>query len=382
MDSPKGIVMKVLHVIDSGGLYGAETMLLNLMAEQFLQGLTPVLASIGVKSIIEKPIEKAAADQGVKVEKFRMTPGLNYHGAMRIVKFARAEKCDLLHTHGYKGNILLGLLPRPLRRMPIVSSLHGYTVVNGLSKMRLYEWLDAISMRFVDQVVLVNSAMRDHPRLKNIPVDFKVVNNGIPVSNGAPKAMKNIDPDILDFCRSGFTIGAVGRLSKEKGFDILLHAFSKAVVHNTDLKLIIIGEGKQRSILEEMIATLGISEKVMLTGFRPAAKNYFPTMKTLVIPSFTEGLPMVALEAMHAGLPIIATRVGGLPEVLEDGRAGMLVEKGSTEMLSRAIVKMANDPSLCKEYAYRGKKRVAENFSSAAMADSYLKIYNNFFCWN
>lgn len=367
--------MKILHVIDSGGLYGAETMLLNLAAEQIRMGLTPILASIGTNGQPEKPVEKEAAKLGMAVRRFRMRPGPNYFGAFKILSFARAEKCDLLHSHGYKGNILLGLLPRPLRKIPMVSSLHGYTSTGGLTRMRMYEWLDSLSLRFIDRVVLVDSAMREHPRLSKLPVRFTVVRNGIPNQRIAEN--KKLDSDIVNFCSSGFVIGAIGRLSREKGYDVLLRAFQMATGQRSDLRLIIIGEGGERAKLEKMIEKFCFSETVMLAGFRADAKKYLSLMDTLVLSSFTEGLPLVALEGLQAGVPIVASRVGGLPELLEDGKAGIVIEKGNAEILSEAIIKIVEDTAFRKKIAAHGKNRVATTYSSRRMAEGYLKVYRD-----
>ena len=139
--------MKILHIIDSGGLYGAEVMLLNLMGEQVALGLTPILVSIGDPGVAEKPLEAEAKRRGLRVEMFRMRPGPNILGAFEIMRFARGERAELLHSHGYKGNILFGFLPRFVRRMPMVTTLHGWTWSGGMTRMLLYEWLDSQSPR-------------------------------------------------------------------------------------------------------------------------------------------------------------------------------------------------------------------------------------------
>src|SRR3989337_2476449 len=118
--------MKVLHIIDSGGLYGAEVMLLNLVQEQLRLGLDPVICSIGEKRFFEKPLESEGLKRGFKIKKFRMRAGPNLLGAYKILRFAHIGKFDLMHTHGYKGNILFGLLLRGLRKIPLVSTLHGW----------------------------------------------------------------------------------------------------------------------------------------------------------------------------------------------------------------------------------------------------------------
>ena len=97
--------MKILHIIDSGGLYGAEMVLLNLVAEQIKLGLEPTIASIGEKGIVEKPLETEVIKRGFKLKKFRMQPGPDYMGASKILRFAKQEYFDLMHSHGYEGNI-------------------------------------------------------------------------------------------------------------------------------------------------------------------------------------------------------------------------------------------------------------------------------------
>ena len=119
--------MHILHIIDSGGMYGAEVMLLNLVEEQIRQGLSPVIASIGGVQSGEKPLELEAHKRGFPLKIFRMRPGPNLIGAMEILKYAKSTRCDLLHSHGYKGNILFGFLPKKIRRLPLVATLHGWT---------------------------------------------------------------------------------------------------------------------------------------------------------------------------------------------------------------------------------------------------------------
>lgn len=116
--------MKILHIIDSDGFYGAGVMLLNLMAEQTKCGLKPVIVSIGEKHIKEKPLETDALKRGLQVWKFKITPGPNLDGALEFLRYAKREGFDLLHSHGYKGKILFGSIPRTIRQLSIVLTLH------------------------------------------------------------------------------------------------------------------------------------------------------------------------------------------------------------------------------------------------------------------
>lgn len=369
--------MRILHVIDSGGLYGAEVMLLHLMEAQVQLGIDPVLASIGSPGCGDKPVEIEARRRGLRVEPFRMRPGPNWPGAFAILRFARREEIELLHSHGYKGNILFGLLPKRLRRLPVVTTLHGWTWTGGLTRMRAYEWLDGLSLRFVDRVVLVNESMLDHPRLQFGKRSRLVVSeNGIPLA--APEPGQNeldLNPEILAFARQGFSIVAVGRLSREKGFDLLLAGVAGLVAQGKDVRLLIMGEGGLREPLLLQARELGVADRLMLSGYVPAAGKYLSRFNCFAIPSLTEGLPMVLLEAMAGGVPIVASRVGGMPEALDHGRAGMLVESGDVAALRAGIAEVMDHPATAGERAGHAGRRVREIYSSRAMAERYSEVY-------
>ena len=131
--------MKILHVIDSQGLYGAERVILSLMLEQGAMGLETHLCSIGNRNAGEKAIETEASRRGLRVRKMRMRDGPNIAGGLAITRFARREGFDLLHSHGYKSNILLGFIPKRLRGIPLVSTIHGWTSTQRFSKIGLYD---------------------------------------------------------------------------------------------------------------------------------------------------------------------------------------------------------------------------------------------------
>jgi len=369
--------MKILHIIDSGGLYGAEIMLLNLMQEQMASGVESLLASIGNGGVAEKPIEKEARQRGIRVKAFRMKPGPNMLGALNVLRFAWAEKVDIFHSHGYKGNILFGFLPRSVRRVPMVSTLHGWTWSGGMSRMRIYEWLDSLSLSFVDRVIMVNAVMKDHPRIKSRQgLALEVVPNGIPLHNNEQQRETAVlNADIIGFCRQGYTIGAIGRLSAEKGFASLLEVVATFAAQGKDIRLVILGEGGLRSNLEITARRLGIENRVMMPGYVRDAKQYLPFFNIFVMPSLTEGLPIVLLEAMQAAVPIVASSVGGIPEVLEGGRCGLLIKPGCCESLAVGLTHVMQCPKEAEVRAHSARRRVLEDYSSKSMAQKYQEIY-------
>ena len=366
--------MRVLHIIDSGGMYGAEVMLLNLVKEQCSLGIKPVIASIGIKGCAEKAIEKAAYRENIDMKTFRMLPGPNYMGAKQILKYAHENGCDLLHSHGYKGNILFGFIPKKIRRLPIVTTVHGWTSTFGFSKMRIYEWLDAISLRYMDAIVLVNKGMLKRQNIeKQNSSNVYVIHNGISLEE-----KNNLPCDTYPWCTGrGVKIVAVGRLSPEKGFENLLEAMSIVVQQGLDVRLVLLGEGGLRQKLEGQVVRLSLEDRVVMPGFIENASKFFSCFDLLVMPSFTEGLPITLLEAMRARLPVIASSVGGIPDVLEDGVGGILVQPGNVEELAAAITKLVLSPLLRKQLATNSYFVFKQKYSASQMAEAYMKLYSN-----
>lgn len=364
--------MKVLHVIDSGGVYGAERVLLSLMEEQRALDVSTTLCSIGDKGEDEKPLEAEARRRGLPLKPVRMRRGPNFAGALRILFDARQEGTQLLHLHGYKGNVLFGLMPASLRRIPLVTTLHGWTNMNGASRSRIYEWLDSRVLSSMERVVVVSQAMLEHPNLRQRrDLKLAVIPNAVTLEADPRPAL---DDRIVDFCRAGQTIGCIGRLSPEKGHEVLIHAFH-ALAQRTQARLVVLGEGAQRPRLETMIRHLGLRDQVLLAGYVDNARSYLTCFNLLVLPSFSEGLPIVLLEAMLAGTPIVATAVGGVPELLEHGRAGSLVGPGDSTGLAETMERLLTDEAEAETKARRARALAESRSSAAAMARDYLDLY-------
>jgi glycosyltransferase involved in cell wall biosynthesis len=361
-------------------------MLLALVEEQIKLGSHSVIASIGEKGIEPKPLEIAALKKGLRLEVFRMHPGPNAAGAMKILRYAWRNHFDIIHSHGYKSNVLFGFLPRSIRKLPMVTTHHGYTSTTGFTKNRVYEWLDSIGLRFIDEVVLVNQGMLKNPRIRKFKRDkFLVIDNGIPieepadatkgVSNQPGDAAHPDDAAISDFCGKGFTIGSIGRLSREKGYEVLIDALCRVKERGIDAGLVIIGDGSLKRKLTDYADEKGVAEKVLLPGYRRDAWRFMPLFSVFAISSLTEGLPITLLEAMRARLPVVATAVGGVPEVLDYGQAGYLAKPGSAGDLAAGIMKLHDEPVFSAALSERAHKRLTTCYSSIKMAEKYDRVY-------
>jgi glycosyltransferase involved in cell wall biosynthesis len=371
--------MKILHIIDSGGLYGAEVMMLSLAAEQSKIGLNPIVASIGDKDVDQKPLEIEADRRNLNVVKFRMKPGFNFQGAREILKYALKEDCVLFHSHGYKANVLFGYMPRKIRKIPIITTIHGYVSGKQVNKMRIYEWADKFSHRFLDGIVCVSESMKKKLHVRSVNgIEPTVIYNGIdPWAIDNPDESAGLDRNLINFCNQGFTVGSVGRLSYEKGYDNLIKSFRIFWERmRGNAYLIIVGEGNMRNSLQKIIKKYDLQKNVLLPGYVSNASHYIKYFKVYANSSLTEGCPITLLEAMKAKVPIVATRVGGIPELISDNKTGLLVKDNDPADLAKALFRISKDDDLRAEIIESADFNIKSKFSLQAMTKNYLKYYN------
>jgi glycosyltransferase involved in cell wall biosynthesis len=369
--------VRILHTIDSLGIYGAETVLLNLATEQQRRGDTPVLLSIGSPAAQEKAIESEARRRGIECVTLRMRDGLNLAGGAQIARIAQAQRIDVIHSHGYKSNILLALLPRRSRPAPVVTTLHGWTARSAWSKLGVYRMLDQRLLSRLDAVVVVNEHMLRLPAIARLGRPAQAIANGITAAAAAPANEHDaLTKKMAAFrARHPTLLGVVGRLSPEKNVSALIEALHQLSGNHAGVGLVVLGAGPELERLEDLIALRGLSERVLLGGYAANARDYLPLLDVLVIPSLTEGLPMILLEAMAARIPVISTSVGDIPTVL--GELGALVAPGDVRALATAIDAAVDRLPERRVLADRAAERVATHYSASAMADRYSRIYRS-----
>ncbi|MBU2955603.1 glycosyltransferase [Marinobacter sp. F3R08] len=368
--------MKILHLIDSGGLYGAEKMLLSLVKEQVTQGLSPMILSVGDPLAGEKPIETEAKKLGLPVTEWRMKSGLNVKASWMIRNWALANNYQLLHSHGFKFNVLLGVLPEKVRGLPIIATLHGYVHARRFSKMWLYEFLDRFAIRRMRGVVLVSDAMKKELPGRLLNGQVVTIPNGLDISQLQKSSLGSLDEPFKSFLENhDAVILGVGRLSREKGFDKLVSAFSEFKKKHPNSGLVIVGEGRLCHQLEALILDLGIQDDVLMPGYCDKVPALLRQSRVLVMPSLTEGLPITLLEAISLRVPVVASAVGEIPKVLGDGKGGELLGDNEADTIVKAIERLMKDKErvCCQvDWAYR---TVVKDYSSETMAASYLKFY-------
>jgi glycosyltransferase involved in cell wall biosynthesis len=294
----------------------------------------------------------------------------------RLLQICRVERVAIWHGHDYKSN-LLGLLLRRFWPMRLVTTVHGW--VQRTRRTPLYYAVDRLCLPRYESVICVSEDL--YQRCLDGGVSESrclLVENGIdtqqygvrPGDLGPAKARLGAD--------SGRPlIGSVGRLSDEKGFDVLIRAADRLLVRGQhDLGLVIAGEGADRPRLEGIIAELDRRDRFRLLGYHPAPVEVFNALDVFVLSSYREGLPNVLLEAMALGVPVVATRVAGIPRLIEHERNGLLVDPGDPSALAAAVERILDDYSLRSRLAAEGRRTVESCYSFGARMHRIGALYD------
>lgn len=282
---------------------------------------------------------------------------------------------DVLVCHGYKANLLGGVAAR-VTGIPAVAVARGWTGEDW--KVRLYEAVDRFHLRYMDRVVCVSRGQATAIRRAGVPPSKIVV---IPnAARWTPPARPDVEAreQLESFVAPGgkWLVVSAGRLSREKGFPTLIDAAQRLLHHLPGTRFIVFGEGVQRPALERQIATAGLTGRFALPGHRSDLEQLLPAADLFVLPSFTEGLPNVLLEASSVGLPVVATAVGGTPEVVIDGVTGRLVPPGDPQALAEALLDLLPDGPRRRHMGEAGRDHVQRTFSFAHQAELYRALFH------
>jgi glycosyltransferase involved in cell wall biosynthesis len=320
---------------------------------------------------------RAFADQ-VRREGFDATELANdtphLHRALReLTEQLLDQDAEMLCCHGYKAN-LLGRLAARRCGIPAVAVSRGWT---GESlRVRVYERLDRWNLRWMDRVVCVSEGQAAKVRRSGVAGDrLVVIRNAVRADRFArPDGANRRLLERMFSRRPQRIVGAAGRLSPEKGFGVLVEAAARS--RDPNVAYIHFGDGPLRESINRRIESLGLAERFILAGFRDDLDRLMPCLDALALPSFTEGLPNVVLEAFATGVPVVATAVGGTPEVIEDGVNGYLVPPGNPERLAQRIRDVLRDDVDRQAMGENGRQRILDEFTFEAQARQYLQLFD------
>lgn len=360
--------MKVLHIISSGGMYGAEAVILNLSRALNNNGHSSMLAVFANSLNPNLQLHETAQQEGIESNLISCTGQIDRTVTRRIRELVSSTGADVVHAHGYKADVYTYFALRKTKT-PFISTCHNW-IDDNLSVV-LYGKVDRFILRSYSGVIAVSDAVKE--RLLSAGVHEKkiaLIRNGIdlrPFTNAIPSL--RIDKRL--------TVGWIGRLSNEKGPDIFLRAAQRVLAECPGARFILVGDGPDLEMLKVLANELKIGESVTFAGRRQDMPAVYASLDVMVSSSRQEGLPMAILEGMASGLPFVATAVGDVPTLVQDGSTGFLTQSEEVESIAAGITKLLQNLELRKQFGEAARERVREEFSAEQMAKEYLRVYEN-----
>ncbi len=308
-------------------------------------------------------LNEHGVDCAVVRERFRYDP----RGLSSVRQIVKSYRPDIVQIHNGKSRLYLYILRRMglLRKLPTIDCYHGETWTD--TKQLAYNKLDRWLFRRARNVIVVSQRQVRLLEEFGVPQDrITVIYNGIRLHDFSPRV-----PD------TQLNIITVGRLSREKGHNDLLAAIR--ILHErgvSGFKLTVVGDGPEIESLKSRVTQYDIGDIVEFTGYQPDPTPYYETADLFVLPSLTEGIPNVLLEAAIHYVPIVSTSVGGVPEMFDQGREAVLVPPAQADALADGMGRCLNDAPFRHELAMAARARVESQFTDDHRAQHYLDYYN------
>lgn len=355
----------ILHIVISLATGGLEKFVLDLVRANQAQYEHVIVCLEQLGELADTSVADSIS--------LNMPPGLRLSVAFELAKIAHEKKAVVIHTHNEKAQFY-GALAGLLTRVPVVHTKHGKNSTDWRSVVR-----NNMAARFCKKVVAVsNDAAVQCVEDEKIPAGkVMTILNGVDltrfsrvIEHAEARCQLGIDPSVP-------VIGIVARLALIKDHANLLAACHLIKAANHSFNLLIVGDGPLRSELEQLTASLGLEGCVIFTGSRSDIPELMQAMDVFVLSSRSEGVSLTLIEAMACEIPIVATAVGGNPEVVKEGETGFLVPAQNPVAFAEKIIHLLADPVLRQQFGIAGRQRAETEFSLSRAADQYVKLYHS-----
>lgn len=357
--------MKILYGITKSNFGGAQRYVFDLAREAKRKG-HDVAVLCGGRGKLTENLEKEKI-KVISLNELQRNIAIakEIKSFFDILKVLKKENPDVFHINSSKMGGIGGLAGRLAGVKKIIFTTHGWAFnePRPMWQKVLIKFFTWITILCTHQTVCVSEKTK-----KDVEKWPFIKNKLVIIYNGIREFNLNRREDL------SFTVGTIAELHKIKGLDILLTAWSKFIKRH-QAKLVIIGEGEERENLENMAKKLGISDSVIFKGFVDNAHSFLSSFDIFCMPSRSEAMPYALLEAGFAELPVIATSVGGIPEIIESGASGVLIPAENAEILFSSLILLAEDADLRKRLGTNLKSSIQENFSFEKMVENTLHLY-------
>jgi len=379
MDKPK-----LLYVITQPEWGGAQRYVFDLATS--LKDEFDITVATGRVENSRELLDKLEAEN-IKTHVFqnlvrKIRPWTDFQAFLEITLFLNSNKFDIVHLNSTKAGVIGSFCANLNNIKKILYTAHGWAFNEPLPfwKKKFYKITERISAKSTTKIITLSRLETEIGTLEKIaPADkFVQIYHGIKPSEifDRKESIKQINEKFnLNLQDDEVIIGSVANFYKTKGLKYLVTSWRDIVQKFPKSKLVIFGEGKLKSILEQQIAKNQLQNSIFLPGSLKNAKKYLKAFNIFILPSVKEGLPYVILEAMNAELPIIATRVGGIPEIIENNVNGLLISPADPDEIIDAVLTLLNNPSLTNQLSQKAKQILDEKFNFEKMIDETSRLY-------
>ncbi len=331
---------------------------------------------VGVFTVAGRPnaYVEAVRARGIEVHALSARSGLAPTLLVQVAKLIRERQVQIVHSHDYLSDVITRLMA-PWLGVATMSTVHGW--IENHARSRMYIKASQWALRGLDHVVAVSEETRNRVLRAGISESrLSVIHNAIVAADyRRPNFEAGAFRRSVGLAADAIVIGNVGRLSPEKGQEIFLRAAARLTAEQPRLRLVLAGDGPDEPALRALATALGIADRVIFAGHLADVRPLYRDLDALALTSFTEGFPNVVLEALCMDVPVLATDVGGVREIITDGDTGVLVPAGNTGQIEAALRRLIGDWAGAAALAARGKARVLEQFEFAARTPKEEAIY-------
>ncbi|WP_243373862.1 glycosyltransferase [Geotalea sp. SG265] len=365
--------LKVLHMIASPGIGGAERLLLTLAGALDRERFELVIAMYVGLDLDRDALWNEAKKLDVLLEPITIRSPFDYRQLGKIKAIMCRHRPHIIHTHGYKTNIL-GLLFARLFGAATVSTVHGWLHAERVIT-RMLGQMNMLCLRHFSSVIAVSDEIRLGLEKGGIPPKRIRVLKNIPTLSQTSIVDREAVKKKLGIPAGAKVIGFVGRLERVKGIAQFIQAALALISEGESVHFVVIGDGSERAAMEGLVSAHGAASNIRFLGFLTDPVEIFSSLDVYVLSSLSEGIPLTLLEAMNMGVPVIATAVGGVPEVVKDGVNGILVPPDDINALVKAIKLVLDCNTHREKMIAEARKNIGETYDMMTWIRKIEEMY-------
>jgi sugar transferase (PEP-CTERM/EpsH1 system associated) len=361
--------IRILHVLPSLEIGGMENAMITLINGMDTDRFENQIFCFDFKNY-ENSIQHRLQDENIPIYIFEKGDGIDYWLPIKISRILKKQNIDIVHTRNFAA-LLYGSTAAKLAGVRgVIADIRGRIPEDEGQKCKRLSFLVS---RFVGVSEDIKKMLANDFKIKEAKI--KTIYNGVHLSHqtqdldlASLRARLGLAPD-------DFVIGTIGRMEPVKDYAALIRMSAPLLVKYRTVKLMFVGDGSQRAELEKLARDLGLSTKIIFTGYQKDISNYLQLINVFALTSISEGISNVLLEAMASAIPVIATEVGGNPEIVINNQTGFLIPRTNLNQLTEKIDLLINNPELVNNFGKNGRKRVEEMFTIEKMVSEYQSLY-------